>query len=410
MTERDAGTRARGTVAKPRIRRQAVIRIAERKETEERLAFLAEARATAEQLAAERAAILGQIGDGVIVADQSGRITFMNASARDRFGMGGRAMTTDAATETYQIVTPEGEPYNPENLPLVRAVLRGERVNEVELRIRRPDGTTVVAEGSATPVLAEDGTRLGAVLTLRDVTVRRELDRQKEEFFANASHDLRTPIATIKASIEVVLENVPAGTPEPLHRLLDNINHEADRMATLVDDLLDLTRLEAGRLRLRCAPCDLRALTERSARAIESLARQRGQRVVLDLPKRPVSATVDAERLERALLNLLTNAHKYGRDGGTIHLSLARSPRELVFTVADDGPGIPETDHTRLFERFYRPKRETTRRSQGSGLGLPIAKAMVELHGGRIWVESRPGAGTTVRIALPTGRRREATR
>src|SRR5688500_513550 len=222
-------------------------------------------------------------------------------------------------------------------------------------RIRQPDGREIVVEGSATPVLAEDGARLGAVMTLRDVTARWELERQKEAFFANASHDLRTPIATIKASIEVVLENEPAETPEPLHRLLVNINHEADRMATLVDDLLDLARLQAGQLRLRAAPCDLRALAERAAGAIEPLARQRGQRVALDLPKRPVSALVDAERLERALLNLLGNAHKYGRDGGTIRLSLTRRPREAIFTVADDGPGIPEIDQPRLFERFYRP-------------------------------------------------------
>jgi signal transduction histidine kinase len=132
--------------------------------------------------------------------------------------------------------------------------------------------------------------------------------------------------------------------------------------------------------------------------------------VVLDLPGRPVSAIVDAEWIERALLNLLSNAHKYGRDGGLIRLSLERRPRELVFTVEDDGPGIPKADQARLFERFYRPKTETTRRSQGSGLGLPIAKGMVELHGGRIWVESRPGAGATFRIALPVGGRRESTR
>jgi signal transduction histidine kinase len=106
----------------------------------------------------------------------------------------------------------------------------------------------------------------------------------------------------------------------------------------------------------------------------------------------------------------LTNAHKYGRDGGTITLSLKRQAGEQVFAVADDGPGIPEEDQPHLFERFYRPKTESGRRTQGSGLGLPIAKAMVELHGGRIWVESRPGSGATFRIALPNGRRGKAAR
>jgi signal transduction histidine kinase len=278
----------------------------------------------------------------------------------------------------------------------------------VEFQVKRPDGSTALAEASAAPVLAEDGTRIGAVLTIRDVTVRRELDRLKEELFTNVSHDLRTPIATIKASIEVVLENEPPELGEPLHRLLENIHRESERMTTLVDDLLDLTRLQAGRLRLRLAPSDLRALAERLARAVEPLAERRGQRLVLDLPRRPVLATVDAERLERALLNLLVNAHRYGRDGGTIHLGLKRRRRQILFTVADDGPGIAEDDQPRIFERFYRPRSEAARRSQGSGLGLPIARAMVELHGGRIWLESRPGEGATFQIALPVGGAPEA--
>jgi PAS domain S-box-containing protein len=361
------------------------------------------ARARAEQLAAESAAILGQIADGVVIAGRDGRVAFANVAARNLLGRQHDALI---GTQLERLATIEGdadEPHGPELVPLARAALLGERVADVELHIRRPDGTSALAEGSATPVLAEDGARIGAVLTIRDVTARRELDRLKEELFTNVSHDLRTPIATIKASIEVVLENEPPGLAEPLHRLLENIQRESERMTTLVDDLLDLTRLQAGRLRLRLTPCDLRMLAERLARTVEPLAERRGQRLVVDLPKRPVVATVDAERLERALLNLLMNAHRYGRDGGMIRLALKRGRREILFTVADDGPGIAEAEQPRIFERFYRPRTEAARRIQGSGLGLPIARAMVELHGGRIWLESRPGEGATFHIALPVG-------
>jgi PAS domain S-box-containing protein len=366
------------------------------------------ARARAEQLAAERAAILGQIADGVVIADRHGRIAFATVAARNLLGLTDETLVgadLDGLTGLGNGTVPD----RPELVPLARATLMGERVEDVELRVQRPDGTTALAEASATPVLAEDGTRIGAVLTIHDVTTRRELDRLKEELFTNVSHDLRTPIATIKASIEVVLENEPPELGEPLHRLLENIHRESERMTTLVDDLLDLTRLQAGRLRLRLAPSDLRALAERLARAVESLAERRGQRLILDLPGRPVPATVDAERLERALLNLLVNAHRYGRDGGTIRLSLKRRRRQIQFTVADDGPGIAAEDQPRIFERFYRPRSEAARRSQGSGLGLPIARAMVELHGGRIWLESRPGEGATFHIALPVGGAPEAT-
>jgi signal transduction histidine kinase len=114
-----------------------------------------------------------------------------------------------------------------------------------------------------------------------------------------------------------------------------------------------------------------------------------------------VLAVVDVERLERALLNLLGNAHKYGRTGGTIVLRLEQEPNRVRFAVRDDGPGIPYTEQGRIFERFYRSETESTRRNEGSGLGLPIARAMVELHGGRIWVESTPGSGATFYIELP---------
>ena len=289
--------------------------------------------------------------------------------------------------------------------------LTGERVDDVELHIQRPDGTTSIVEGNATPVLAEDGARIGAVLTIRDVTARRELDRQKDVFFANASHNLRTPVATIKASVEVVLENEPAGLPEPLHRLLVNIDREADRMSTLVDDLLDLARLEAGRLRFTPIRCDLRSVAERSARAIEPLPGQRGQRLVLDLPRRPVSAMVDPEWIERALVNLLTNAHKYGRDGGTITLSLKRQAARAGLRGGRRRAGHRRRKTSRTCSNASTVRRPSqTDGPRGAVSGLPIAKAMVELHGGRIWVESRPGSGATFRIALPTGERGTSAR
>src|SRR5206468_12347688 len=131
-----------------------------------------------------------------------------------------------------------------------------------------------------------------------------------------------TPLAGIKASIGVVLANEPPGTPEPLHRMFVNVELAADRMAKLVDDLLELGRLQAGQVRLRVDRCDLRALVQRTARSVEPVARGRHQRLELCLPERPLYAPADAERLERAILNLLGNAHKYGPVGGLIRLGL----------------------------------------------------------------------------------------
>ncbi len=210
------------------------------------------------------------------------------------------------------------------------------------------------------------------------------------------SHYLRTPLTAIKHSIEVVLVNEPRGMPEPLHELFVNIDQATARMTALVDDLLALTRLQAGKVRLRTAPCDLGELATRTARAIEPLVTARGQRLAVNLPKEPVLVHADADRLERALLNLLGNAHKYGRPEGTIRVEVGHT----FVSVSDDGPGIPEAEQSRIFERFYRSDNEATRQTPGSGLGLPIARALVELHGGRVSVESAPGRGATFRVTL----------
>jgi PAS domain S-box-containing protein len=352
------------------------------------------ARTRAEALAAERAAILSQIADGVVIADPAGRITFANPAAERLLGL------TDPDRLLVWAALPA--PAAPAESPLVQAVRSGEPVAGVEWRLRRPDGSETIVQGCAAPVLADDGARLGAVLTLRDVTAERDLERQKDEFFSHISHDLRTPITAIKASLGAVLVHAPPALPAPLRELLINADDAADRMARLVNDLLELTRLRAGRVQLRRAAVDLRQVAERSARLIEPLARARGQRLVLALPEAPVMATADAERLERILINLLTNAHQYGREGGLIELRLVALSGEARLGVIDDGPGIPAAAQARIFERFYRGEAAGAARLPGSGLGLAIASALTALHGGRIWVESWPGAGAAFWVALPS--------
>jgi PAS domain S-box-containing protein len=359
-------------------------------------------RTAAEKLTAEQEAVLRQIADGVVIADGSGRITFANEAARRHFGFETLGATIDDHAAIHVRLQRDGRPWPPEDLPLTRAV-RGETVVAADMRIRRPEGEEIATLVSATPLMAEDGSQFGAVMTIYDVSAQHALERQKDEFFANVSHDLRTPLAAIMASLGVVLANEPADMPAPLHQMLANSEQAAERMAGLVDNLLELTRMQAGRVRLLYAPHDLRELARRMADTIAPLAQTRGQRVELDLPGDPTLAVVDAQRLEQALLNLLSNAHKYGREGGTIRLSLARRPDEVVLAVADDGPGIAAADQEHIFERYYRSEAEARRHQQGSGLGLPIARALVELHGGRLWVESRQGAGATFWIVLPAG-------
>ncbi len=372
------------------------------REVQERLSREQAARADAERLAAERAAILGQIAAGVVIADTAGRLTFANEAAQHHYGIQTLGVPIQEDPWLRHVSRWDGRPWSPDELPLARAVVGGETIIGAEMRIRQPGRRDIDALISAAPVLSPGGASLGAVLVLHDVSAQRVLDRQKDEFFANMSHDLRTPIAAIMTAIGVVLEHEPPDIPAPLHRMLVSIEHAADRMAALVENLLELTRTQAGRTRLRLDHCDLRELVVRTAGAIEPLAQARGQRVELELPSEPVVALADAPRLERALLNLLSNAHKYGRPGGVIRIRLERRPDEVAFAVMDDGPGILAADREHLFERYYRSNAEASRDNQGSGLGLPITRAMVELHRGRLLVDSTPGGGATFWIVLPT--------
>jgi PAS domain S-box-containing protein len=364
-------------------------------------------------------ALLEAIPDPIVVSDREGRVVLVNRQAETVFGyerseLLGRSVDILVPARMRSIQTTHRARYV--EAPTSRPMGVG-----LELYGRRKDGSEFPVEVNISPVEAEG--ELLIIADIRDITQRKraeaertellareqtaraETEQLKDEFFASISHDLRTPAAAIKASIEVVLANEPPGMPEPLHRLLVNVSLAADRMTQLVADLLELTRLQSGRVRLQPERCDVRELARRSAESIQSLAVTRGQLVEVALPARAIWLAADETRLERALLNLLGNACKYGREGGTIRLSLerrrARSGRvaEAVFAVADDGPGVPEDEQSRIFERFYRSR--TSQGVQGSGLGLTIARAMVELHGGRIWVESTLGQGATFRISVP---------
>jgi K+-sensing histidine kinase KdpD len=348
------------------------------------------ARAEAERLAAERAAVLAQIADGVVIAGAAGEVSFVNEAASQFFGA--RDVSHDALAL--------GSPRVPDEIVAgsLRQALDGPST-VIDLEVHGAQQR--IALGRAVPVQGESGARIGAVLTLRDVTAERTLEARKDEFFSNVSHDLRTPLATIKGAVEVVLQNEPAGVPDPLHRMLQIIDDEADRMSGLVDNLLELSRVRAGHVVLQRERSDLRTLVDRVARSIEPLAAASNQQLLIDMPSTPVEADVDVSRLERALQNLLANAQKYGREGGAIAVRVKADAESAQIGVSDNGPGIPAEDLERVFDRFYRSRDAGTRKIQGSGLGLPIARAFVELHGGTLRVESRAHEGSTFTIVLP---------
>jgi len=234
--------------------------------------------------------------------------------------------------------------------------------------------------------------------SMRDEAARlEELERLRSNFVSTVSHDLRTPLTATRAGLGMLETSAADRLRTDERELLANARRSSERLGLLIDDLIAYNQLEAGSLRLEREPLDLRAVVVHAASTVEPLVREKGQTLEADLPE-PLPGEGDPRRLEQALVNLLANAHQHTPASTRIAVSGRATAGEALVSVSDDGPGIPTEELENVFRRFYRlPSAE----QRGSGLGLAIAKGVVELHGGRIWAESRPGRGTTFRVALP---------
>jgi signal transduction histidine kinase len=230
-------------------------------------------------------------------------------------------------------------------------------------------------------------------------TERRQVERLRTDLLSTISHELRTPLTLIRTSIGLLLDSDP--DEEMRQRLLRNIKGSTDRMHALVTDLLDLARLRGDRLELQIRRVDLGELVSGVVYLMRPLLDAKEQRVELALPKPAPVVPGDPRRLERVLLNLLSNANTFAPTGSEITISMREDRQEVTIAVRDTGPGITAAGMPHLFEQFFTERTSSSRHNIGAGLGLPIAKGIVEAHGGRIWVESTVGVGTTVSFALP---------
>ncbi len=228
------------------------------------------------------------------------------------------------------------------------------------------------------------------------------LEALQASFVSVVSHELRTPLTCIKTSVDMLESTQDRDLSGIREELLHTISHHTGRLETLVEDLMDATRLEAGQLTLSLQPTDLRLLVEKTVRAFAPLVRGKKQLMDMDLPDNLEPALLDRHRIEQVLTNLISNAHKFAAKGGHIGITLSAEDHDLCLTVSDDGPGIPLSQQDRIFDKFYVVT--DGRGLTGVGLGLYIARQLVELHGGRIWVESEPGGGSAFHVLLPKER------
>ena len=262
-----------------------------------------------------------------------------------------------------------------------------------ELTVRSVVGATVTVRARRSPVS-------GVWLVMEDVSELRRLQRIRTEFIDNLSHELRTPITTISLLAETAARDAEAA-PARLRDKISKIEIETGHLTQMVNELLDLSRIESGTVQLLLDDVDMVRLAQTTSERLRLFAERQGLRLRFDLPKQVLRVRGDEDRLGQVLINLLHNAVKFSPNGGDIVVGVQEGEGEVVTWVRDPGIGVPAADRARIFERFYKVDRARVRGRGGTGLGLSIARHVVESHGGRIWVESTEGEGSTFSFTVP---------
>jgi two-component system phosphate regulon sensor histidine kinase PhoR len=326
--------------------------------------------------------------EGLVVIDTERRIVLANRAAETMFGFS-RMMAGGTLLEAIR---------NHEVATLARRAIAETAPIEQEVRLDRAE--VRVIQLSAVALHDREGATTGAVLVFHDVTRLRQLESVRQDFVANVSHELRTPLSLIKSAVETLLDG-GKNDPDVTSRFLQIVEKHANRLTLLIDDLLMLARLDAGRMELDLQSVPLRMLVQESLEDATLIARGKSVALRNQVPEELV-AEADPVRLRQVLANLIDNAIKYGRTQGKVGVNARRVGGGMIeVLVSDDGPGIPAEASPRIFERFYRVDKARSREQGGTGLGLAIVKNVVQAHGGDVRVESTLGEGATFFFTIP---------
>lgn len=353
-----------------------------------------------EERSARQDSIIASMTDALWVYDASGRVVDVNPAAVSLFGLGSRSEAIDhGSLDEFLLRYPDGRAVPIEEMPYARA-LRGEIVPDYLAVGRHLIAGKDIDLSIATAPIQSGGSIVGAVLVMRDITGLQELDRKKDEFLSVASHELRTPLTTIKGYAQLLAQTVNDITREDRVTYLSAVLGEIDRMMGLISELLDVSRIETNRLQLHPQAVNWLQFLDRQASAFRV---QHPGRKINFLPKiDDVTLQVDPDRIRQAVDNLLSNALKYSPDGSDIDVVVEERNGSIKTSFIDHGIGIPNDELPQLFERFHRARNVSSRYYGGLGLGLYIAKAIIQAHGGTISIQSEEGQGSTFTVSLPS--------
>lgn len=377
-------------------------------------AALAQARlhATIEKERTRLCAVLDQLPEGILIAETSGgAISYANPAAAQILGISTEEITRIPLHRHNWLrsgieTTREGRPLPPWNFIAIRA-LSGETFTGKEATVMQPDGRRIVTLASCAPFYSERGLMTGAVIVLQDVTAQKTLEQHKNEFFSIANHELRTPITVIQGFAEIL--QLRASQEHDFDKLslyaLTNIAEQSHHLTHLIEEMLDISRIEQTQFKLDYTPCNLLSLLKSVFDSQSSVSRLHHFTFQLEGVEETdiVPAYLDEQRIVQVFNNLIGNAIKYSSRGSTIEIGLkhaAERPQEVLIWIKDEGIGIAAEDIPHIFKRFHRA-RNVDRSHSGFGIGLYLVKEVITQHRGRVWVDSCEGEGSTFYVALP---------
>lgn len=339
---------------------------------------------------------------GASLTEPTGRPILINEAGTDLLGKG---VSPDAKgedlAEIYQVYHIDGTPYVSSDLPNLLAVTEGRAITKDDIVIQRPDGKKIGVRATSVPIKNQQGQISSVVSVFEDVTKEREIDRMKTEFISLASHQLRTPLSAIKWFTEMLLGGDAGELTQEQKDFTKNISDSTERMIQLVNSLLNISRIESGRILIDPRPTDLKELVEGVVTDLKAKITERNQNLVISVHADLPQINLDPRLIRQVYMNLLTNAIKYTPKGGEISVFISKKGDELISQVTDNGYGIPPDQQGKIFQKFFRAENIIKVETDGTGLGLYLIKAIIESSKGKIWFESEPGKGTTFWFSIP---------
>jgi signal transduction histidine kinase len=348
-------------------------------------------------------AILQNMGEGLVVVDGSSHVSLINRVAADFFDIEDISTVVGQSVEEsmkqYHVTDLDDRSLRPEQLPLYKTLTTGIEASDT-LAFHAKDGNKKLFSMKSSPMKLEEKI-VGAVVVLRDVTKEKEVDRMKTEFISLASHQLRTPLSAIKWFSEMLVSG-DAGQLQPDQMdFAKNISDSTERMIALVNALLNISRIESGRIMVDPKPTDLRELVSGIVNDLKAKTEEKQQTLVISVHDGLPKINLDPRLTGQVYLNLLTNAIKYTPKGGEVSVFISKKDDQIISQVTDNGYGIPKEQQARVFQKFFRAANAVKVETDGTGLGLYLIKAIVESSGGKIWFKSEEGKGSTFWFSIP---------